>query len=362
MQSILRLVLSPLLILVGLGVFGALTGHVVSFLAAGFVGTVILYAAKLRGPKGGAGSNFLTDVRKMLKFGLPLYAGTLISGLALYYVTIILAAIANNTVFGFFQTAMDFLAPVTLVSTALVNALLPAFASVDGMGGNVQAAFRHAYKFVAFLLTPVIFFLVSSSGPLVAVLYGVSFLGSASYLQLLALAYLPVAFGYTVHSVFFNGFGRTKLTMLMNLSGALTLLVCAPLFSILLDLGINGLIYATFLSYAVGWIVGTAFAHKYLGATLDFRANGAVLFISAIACAGTLLVPKVSDVLTVLLSLLVFAGIYITLAPLTRAVNNQDLDIVEGAFGVSGPFRPLVAPVLRYERLIIALTSRERSS
>src|SRR5207253_2929942 len=69
MQSILRLVLSPLLILVGLGVFGALTGHVVSFLAAGFVGTVILYAAKLRGPKGGAGSNFLTDVRKMLKFG-----------------------------------------------------------------------------------------------------------------------------------------------------------------------------------------------------------------------------------------------------------------------------------------------------
>lgn len=361
-QAALRLVLSPLLIVAGLSVVGALIGHVVSFFVAGLLGTFLLYMHRLRGPKGSIDS-LISDTKEMLRFGLPVYAGTMISGLTLYYVTIILAVIASNATFGFYQAANNFISPVSSVSLALVNALLPAFASVHGVGGDVQEAFRHAYKFVAFLLTPAIFFLIASSNYLVQLLYGSSFLGSIPYLQLLALANLPVAFGFTAHSAFFNGFKRTRLTMVMNLSGALVLAVSAPLLSIVLNLGVFGLIYSLFLSYLLAWITGTVLAHKYMGATMDFRANGAILAISAISYAVTVIVPKIlsSDVLTLLVYLLVFFGVYLTLAPLSRVVNESDILTVEETFGELSFIGRFVSPVLRYERLLMGLSKRNRA-
>jgi O-antigen/teichoic acid export membrane protein len=297
----------------------------------------------------------------MLKYGLPLYAGTLITGLATYYVTIILALIVDNATFGFYQAALNFLVPVNFISAALVNSLFPAFASVDGIGGDRQAAFRQSYKFVAFLITPILIFLVSTSSSLVATLYGSSFISSAYYLRLLALAYLPVAFGYSVHSAFFNGFGRTKLTMLMNGSGAITLLVCAPLFSMIFRLGVTGLILATFLSYFVPWFVGTAFAKSFMGASMNLKANGSILFISGVSYAATLIDQRISapPELALLLNAAVFFGVYLTLAPLTHIITEPEINIVDTMLRESRFIGRLFTPIIRYQRLILSLTRRK---
>ena len=356
-QAVLKLALSPLLILVGLGVTGALVGHVASYILAGLLGTSILYMARLRGRT--VGGRFATDVKEMIRFGLPLYGGGLISSLATYYVTIILAAIASNTVFGYYQAASNFVAPVTLASAALVNSLFPAFASIDGTGGNVQQAFKQAYKFVAFLLTPIILFLVADSGLLIRILYGSSYLGSVIYLELLALAYLPIAFGYTVHPAFFTGFARPRLTMLVYLGGAITLLVFAPLLAILFGLGVDGLIYATFLSYFAAWATGTFLAERYMHATMDFKANGAILLVSAISYAATILFPRVpfSNVLTLVLDLVVFFGLYLTLAPLAGAVNKTDIATMEYTFKDLKFVNVIARLIFRYERFLTSLVS-----
>lgn len=357
LQAVLKLVLSPLLIVFGLGVTGALVGNVASLIIAGFLGVFVFYLARLRGPI--AGGRFTADVKEMLRFAMPLYASGPIAGLAGYYVTIILANIASNTVLGLYQAAANFVTPITLVSSALVGSLFPAFASLDGMRGNVQFGFRQAYKFVAFLLTPVIFFILSASRLLIGLLYGTSFLGSVTYLELLALSYIPIAFGYTVHPAFFNGLGRPRLTMLVYLSGAGTLLVCAPLLSIQFGLGVNGLIYASFLSYFAAWVIGTILAARYMNATLDLKANGAILIVSTVSYAMTLVVPKVpfSNLLNLLLDLVVFFGLYLTLTPIAGVVKKLDIDIMDSAFRdlpLVGPFFRLL---LRYERLVLSLRS-----
>jgi stage V sporulation protein B len=354
-QGVVKLALSPLLIVIGLGVIGALEGHIASYIGAGLLGTSILYVARLRGPT--ARGSFTADVKEMLRFGLPVYAGGLLAGLATYYVTIILAAIANNTVVGLYQAAANFVLPITLVSTALVNALFPAFASLDGIGGNIQQAFRQAYKFVAFVLTPIILFMVATSGLIIHIFYVPSFSGSAPYLELLALAYLPIAFGYTVHPAFFTGFARPRLTMYVYLGGAITLFICAPLLSIQFGLGVDGLIYATFISYFAAWATGTFLAEKYMHATLDLGANGAILLVSAISCAATILLPKVafSSVLTLVLDLLVFFGLYLTLAPLAGAIRGTDLDTMEHAFKDLKFVESAFGILLRYERLLISI-------
>jgi len=357
-QTLVKLALSPLLILAGLGITGALVGHLTSYIVAGVVGTLVFYLAKLRGSTGAG--KFRADVKEMVRFGLPLYTGGLISGLAVYYATIILADIANNTVFGYYQAASNFITPVTLVASALYNSLFPAFASVDGTGGNVQVAFKLAYKFVAFLLTPIILFIFSTSGLLIQLFYGASYLGSVPYLELLALAYIPIAFGYTVHTAFFTGFGRPRLAMYVFLGGAFTLLIFAPLLAIQAGLGVDGLIFANFLSYLAAWVVGTILAKRYLNATLDMKANAAILLVSVISYLGTVLIQGVTSsmVLTLILDLLVFFGLFLTLAPLAGAVNRADVETMEYAFRDLRGVNIVVDLLFRYERLVLSIRER----
>jgi stage V sporulation protein B len=354
-QSIIKLGLSPLLIVVGLGVAGALTGHIISLVVAGIVGTAILYHGRLRGP--GARDAFASDVIVMLRFGIPLYVSGLAYSLATTYVTLVLAAIASNTVFGLYQAALNFILPISLVSSSLVNTLYPGFTSIDGIGGDAKQAFRDAYKFVAFLLTPIAVFVASAAPNLVRVFYGASFSGSAPYLQLLALASIPIAFGFAVHPAFFNGFGRPKLSSLVQASFAITLVLCAYLLSVQFDYGVYGLIYATFLSYFVAWLVGTVLAARIMGATLDMRANGAILVVSAVSYVVTTSLPPVasSNALSLLVDFLVFFGLYVTLAPVANAVNVRDLDVMEHAFIDLRIFGSLFALLLRYERWMLSL-------
>lgn len=358
-QSVLKLGLSPFLIIAGFGVAGALTGNNVSYIAAGIIGTVILYLRRLRGlPERGY---FAADVKKMLKFGMPLYVGVLAVNLAGSYVTIVLAAIATNTVFGLYQAAFNIVLPISLVSTSLVGALFPAFASVDGIGGDAKTAFRGAYKFVAFLLAPITIFIVSASPYLVHVFYGASYNSGVPYLRLLALAYIPIAFGYTVHPAFFSGFGRPRLAFLVYASGALTLVFFAFLFSVQLDFGVYGLIYATFLSYLVAWLVGTVMAARSMGATLDLRANAAIVAISIVSYVATTQVPLIgsSNSLSLLVDILVFFSLYLTLAPLAGAVNGGDLDLMEHTFEGLGLVSSIFDLLVRYERAILSLRERQ---
>ena len=354
LQAILKLALAPLLVLIGLGVTGALVGHLASFFLAGTIGLAILYLGKLRG-FGGLGS-FAADVKQMNSYGIPAYAGSVLSGLAINFVLVILAHIASSAVYGYYQAASNFTTPITLLASAMISSLFPAFASIDGLKGDVNSAFRHAYRFVAFFLTPVSLFVVAAAGPLVTSLLGASYGPSVPYLQLLALASLPIAFGYSVHPAFFNGFGRTRLTFVLYLTSSGAIFVAAPLLSETYSLGVDGLIYATFLSYFVAWAVGTYLAFRFLHAALDILSTAKILLVSAASYLAVIVFPTTSHpVLNLAADIVVFFGIYLTLAPLITAISKSDVDLVEVTLSQPAFIGKIASPFLRYERLLVDL-------
>jgi O-antigen/teichoic acid export membrane protein len=358
-QAVANLALSPAFILLGFGVAGAIVGQLTSLFIAGVAGVSILYLRKLRGF--GNFRSFISDVREMNTYGIPVYAGSVLWSLAAYFVLFLLAAIATNTVYGYYQAAANFISPATLVSAAMVSALFPAFASLDGIKGDVNQAFRHAYRFVAFMLTPLIMFLIAGATPLVRILYGAAYVGSVPYLQLLAFACLPIAFGGSVHPAFFNGFGRTKLTFVLYLTGAVTLFVTAPFLALTCGLGVYGLIYATFLYYFVAWAVGTILAFKFLHAVLDVRSTAIILLVSTIALLAVSRLPAAnSSLLSLILDFVVFFGIYITLAPLSSAITGQDLDLLEVTLSEPALVGAIASPLLRYERLLVGFRAKGR--
>ncbi len=354
-QSIAKVAFTPFLILLGFGITGALAGHLASYFLAGCLGVSILYLRKLRGF--GHVSDFIKDTKTMNAYGLPVYAGSLLTGLAGYFVLVILASITRgggNSVYGYYQAAVNFTTPITLFSTAMISSLFPAFASIDGIRADVNQAFRHAYKFVAFLLTPIVLFLIASAEPLINIVYGNAYIPSVPYLKLLAFAYLPIAFGFTVHPAFFNGFGRTRLTLLLNLTSSASLFLAAPLLTITLGMGVEGLIIAIFISLFVAWAVGTFLAFEFFHAVLDLKSTGIILAVSVVSFLATSIVPTGdSALITLIINLAIFSGVYATLAPIAGAVTSKDLELLELTLSEPEALRKIVSPLLRYERLLI---------
>jgi O-antigen/teichoic acid export membrane protein len=354
LQAILKLALAPLLVFLGFGVTGALVGHLASFFLAGGAGLAILYFRKLRGF--GRVGGFVTDVINMNVYGIPVYVGTVLSGLATYYILVILAHIASSAVYGYYQAAANFTTPITLLASAMISSLFPAFASIDGIKGDVNQAFRHSYRFVAFFLTPLAFFIIASAYPLVTTLLGALYVPSVPYLQLLAFATLPIAFGYSVHPAFFNGFGKTRLTFVLYLTSSAAIFLGAPLLAETYGLGVDGLIYATFLSYFVAWAVGTYLAKAFLHAALDILSTVKILLASAASYAAAIALPTTSHpVLTLAADIVVFFGVYLTLAPLVKAVSKSDVDLVEATLSQPAFIGKIASPFLRYERLLVDL-------
>jgi O-antigen/teichoic acid export membrane protein len=356
LQSIAKLALSPALILIGFGVLGALVAQVASYAVAGVLGGILLFAVMTNGSS--SGGNFISDVREMLKYGLPVYAGALLTGLAAYYVSIILAAIASNTTYGYYQTAYNFTQPINIISSATVGALFPTFAAIDGMGGDPKAVFRHVYKFIAFLMTPLVGFLAVSAPVLVTVLYGSSFSGSAGLLTLLSLANLPVALGYNVHPAFFNGFNRTRLTMYLGVASGTTLAVLAPVLAIYFGLGVPGLIYSIFISYFTGWTVGVVFAYTRMSSTMDSRPVIMILLSTSMASGAVYLMRTIpiNHVLLLVVELGVFLGVYVTVAPALKAITLWDVEILDKTFREIRVVGRFAGPLLQYERYVIKKT------
>jgi stage V sporulation protein B len=356
LQAAIRLAVAPLLVVSGFGVVGALDGFTAGYLLAGGVAGLAFYALRLRAAAGDDSTGrFLADVKEMISYGLPIYAGAALTGLATNYVTLLVAAIAVNAVVGYFQAANNITVAYTLALAAITLALFPAFSSLHGTGADTGLAFRHATKYVAYIMAPIILFIAGGSGVIVKILYGSAFSAASTYLVLLALSDIPPVIGLTVAGAFFNGIGKTRLTLAVSALGAGILFVAAPLLGSVLDLGVYGLIYAQLIAAAVSAVAGLYLASRYLGATVDLKAIGAIFGASVLGYVALVLMSFLAlpDVLALAVDAVVFLLVYFTSAPMLGAIDAADVELLGAAIGGLGVFGKVFRPVLRYELLIL---------
>lgn len=360
-QAGMKLAISVTLVVLGFGVFGAVSGQALSYVLGGALAVGMLLFTQVRGYKP-EHRLFVSDVRMMASYGLPLFLGNVTSGLSAQYVSVILAVIASNAFVGYFQAAANATVLITVTLTAIDSSLFQAFSRLDGMKGNLPFALRLSVKYASFVVAPLIAFIIATAGPLLSLVYGGSYVDGAAYLQLFAISYLPSILGLNIMAQFFNGAGRTRFTMLVLISGATTIAFSAPLFTFILDLGISGLLYANILGNVVGAVAGLAISRRYMGAKIDLRGAAVISLASAAAYLvivgiDGLVAPKL---LVLLLDGVVFAVVYLTAAPLLGALRVADLErlnTASEAFGrVSAPFKAII----RYEGAVLKLVDRER--
>jgi O-antigen/teichoic acid export membrane protein len=362
-QAILKLVVATALVVLGFGVFGAMAGLVASSLVGG--GYALLAIRNATKPQKALEptssmqrvnglSLFLSDNSAMLRYGLPHYAGSLASGLALQYVTIVLATIAANAVVGYYQSASNVLIAVSLTSSAVSLTLLPAFAHLDGIRADTGLAFRYALKYTSLLVSPLIFLLMGAARPIIEILYGSSFASADTYLILLCASNLPILLGYSTFPSFFSGIGRTRLTMWFFLVQACVQAVLAPALALWLGWGVDGLIYSILLSNLAATLLGVFIGRSVLELRIGVRSISLILMSSIIALATILPIRALNfPVAELLLDLIVFTIVFLTVVPLTGAIDGDDvirLGIVTGGMGL---ITRVFSSILGYEARLL---------
>lgn len=372
-QAILKLSISVFLVLLGFGVSGALLGFVISYLFAGFFGIIALYITKIRNRaysndpvaqlESWSFSDFANDVKKMVRYGLPEYSGYVILIFSQQPVLIIiLSFIASNTIIGYYSAATNIAGGLTLIIGSLTPVFFAAFAKLDGMNSSTGKAFSYAVKYISYFMMPAIIFLIASSNFVIEIVYGRSYIPASYYLELLMVAYLPLAFGQAVLVSLFNGVGKTRLTMYMTLIEALATLAPAYILIIWLRLGVNGLLYSLIISNIAPTIFGLFIADKYLRARADYI-NLIKILVVSLLCFGfvyllsTLVFSGISSFVFSLIAffveLLVFFGLYLTMVPLFRAVGREDITRLKtSSYGLK-VLSKFMHPILNYEEFLI---------
>ena len=359
-MSIVKSTSAPLLVVAGLGVFGAVMGHVLGFAVSAMVGISLLYLGPYRTLKSvigdgvEGGGSFVRDLKTIISYGLPLYASSLILLLADQYRLILLAHNASDLEIGNFQAAGTFASLLVVISAPISMALFPAFSKLDPAGEEVRKAFQYSVKYTGMLIVPAALFTILMSRSLVEIVYGNKYLLAPLFLSLYTVVYLYSAFGSIVLSSFFNGIGETGINLKATLAYVIPFL---PLSIILTSmLGVLGLILSILVSSFLGVVYGVYTAKNKLKAPISLKNSARILIASGVAAIPILplaLNPPIPNYLSILLGGIIYLAVYMTVLPIIKGFQKSDVMTFRNLFRNYGKLMPVVDLIMKYELKLI---------
>ena len=362
MNAVIKGTSGPALVLVGFGVAGALSGFVLSLVAAGLTGATILFARHVHSSNQVA-NPASTEIRAILVYGLPLYLAATLGVLLPQYQNILLAHFASNVEIGNFGATWNFTQFMMILIYPITTAIFPMFSKMDpkSQGSDLARGFVLAVKYTSLLMIPASVAVMVFSRDLIYLTYGSSYVFAPQYLILLSALYLLTAISYLVLGSFLTGVAETRTVVKMSV---LTLVVYLPLGPALAWLwGPYGLLIAYILSNACSTVYGIRETSTRFDARPDLKAGGRILLAAlgaAIPTLGlTLLDGAGVGVVNLVIGGLLYLLVYLTLAPIIGAVDKQDVLNLRTLLAGTRIVATLLNPVFDYEMRLLSVTRRK---
>jgi len=348
-QSIVKAVSAPVLVFLGLGAIGALTGYVLGYVAAGTSALAILFIKHYRRLRGAEKMDRLGENLKVLMgYGLPLYASGLLGSLLAQYQSIILAQLTSNIDIGNLNVAMQF-ATLIGVLTSPMTVLFPAFSKLNPEGREAKRLYLLSVKYTALLIVPAAIAIAILSRDLIFAIYGPSYSLAPLLLSTYAINFLFSGIGSLVIGNFLSGAGETKLILKANL---VNLAVFAPLAPVLiLTYGVLGAVLAGLASGLATLTYQLLAARKRLGVGSNPLASLKIYLASILSAAPILLFLQLSPfqgLANVIVGGSLFLLAYLTASPLLGAVRMSDIENLKLILSRLKISR-LLKPILAYE-------------
>ncbi|MCW4016502.1 MAG: oligosaccharide flippase family protein [Candidatus Bathyarchaeota archaeon] len=367
LNSCMRCILAPLLVLLGFGVLGALQGQIIAQTIAGIVGLIVFYIKFLSKSNVQSinKSDLIKTLKTMLKYGLPLSISALISGfLPQFYSTLLSQSYVDPNIYlaaqGNYQAAVNFTVVITFFTVPITTVLFPAFSKIKAETDKetLRVMFQSSVKYGALLTLPVALMVMVLSEPLVFAIVGTGYTDAPFFLTLYSISYLYAAVGNLSIANILNGQNKTQTTMKMALvtlgTGVVASLILVPQFKVV------GLIVANLIAGAPGMTWGLWHIKKHFGAKVDWLVSAKILLASLVASVVTnLLLSQINYgyFIELIIGGVIFLLVYLVCAPLIRAVNKKDVHSLREMLSGLGPFSPIFnIPLMVIEKLLDIFT------
>jgi len=160
LQAVVKAVASPILIITGLGLAGAVIGTGRGYVLAAASGAIMLLlhtCPKLRKNSERTEEIGLSrGLKTMITCGAPLYLSSLIGGLQAQIRGILLALFTPNISIGNYHTAMNFTVLITVLASPMATTLFPAFSKLNIRRDrdSIERMFKLSVKYTSLIIIP----------------------------------------------------------------------------------------------------------------------------------------------------------------------------------------------------------------
>jgi O-antigen/teichoic acid export membrane protein len=356
-ENVVLLVAGVALVVMGYGAGGAIAGILISYMAAGAIGTYLIFRFAHRSMRVRLTLPTLSEMRSAFRFSLPIAGNNFLNNSMPSFVTLLLGFFVSAYEIGNFGVAMR---ARTILSTFYITAavtLIPTLSIAVSReskkrAGRLELVYNKSMEYSVLASVPLIAYLGVYSTPLIYLLISQNFGIAPLYLSLIALGTIIGVVGVYATSMFVAK-GRTS--KLIKYTAICTLIQLAALAVLLPAWGVLGAIISLFFVETITcdylYLHG---ARTVLGLRTDYK-RLARAFLSNLALAAVfalgLYLPDYA--LQLVYGAVVLLAAYPFFMVLFGSVDREDMAILGDATEKLPALRSLLGPVLSYLRFLV---------
>lgn len=352
-QAITKLSVGVGLVVLGFGIFGAVTGHSISYLIGVAAGLILIF--KLFGRKGDdSDPNGDTGIFDLIRFGFPVYIGGIILSILGVYRNYLLSIYTTNIEIGNFSAAMNLSTAIVIFINPVVSTLFPSFSRLDKMDelNIIRDLFAYSVKYSTVMILPITLFIYIMSSEVVRLVYGSGYESAPIYLIIAAAPYLFIGGGIQIINSLLNGLGETRTVLKMFMA---SFIVSIPLYLILIQaMGVIGLLVSMLIAALVSLVYGLNYAAKRYALEIRVGEVSRVYLAAALSAFPVLVVRSLIFIPRPLFAVAAFGmlylAIYMLLLPMLGGLTLHDVNMLDKSFRGMGFIGYPIILLLNIER------------
>jgi stage V sporulation protein B len=317
--SVVKMAAVFALVVLGLGLNGAVLGYVLAPLAG------LLLAWKFVGKTRGACADF--EWRRLVKFSIPV---TLYSLALLLLISVDLLAVkaimGDGAEVGYYTSATTIARVPYQAFIGLASTLLPSISMATSRGEHWLAAryISQSMRYMLILLLPGVSLVSATSAELVSMVYSSSYIEAGDSLGILAFGFAFLTVFMVLAHVIMGG-GKASVVLAM----ALPLVAVDIILNIVLvpKYGLEGAAWATTVTGFIGMTVAAGYVLRRFNALVSARSFAKICLASVVVYVIAVQIP-VSPALLPVIYLGLFA-IYSGLLLLAKEFCRQDVEFLK---------------------------------
>ncbi|MEM0086993.1 MAG: oligosaccharide flippase family protein [Candidatus Micrarchaeaceae archaeon] len=322
--------LSIILVLMGFGAVGAISGYVAGLFSGSAASLMLaLKHAELKLKM----QRFSAVAKELLSFSLPVTGANIIGSMVSNFSVILLGSVVVSSVVGSYGVALKMGSLVDVITGSISIVLIPMFAAAlagSRLKERVSELLNYSIYFGLLLAVPLVIYIISFAGNIVNIFFTSSYVGAPAYIMLLGFGLLIGLVGSYAASLVIsmgNVNKYLKYSFAIGVAELLSLVLLVPSF------GAYGVIISL---YFVGGILSTYLYSSFLKKEIEFKLTKKIymLIVANVILFAILLFIRsalgmLSDTFQMLVGAAIVIFVYPVIVPKLKAADQKDFNIIK---------------------------------